>query len=249
MRKLTTKDFIKRAKKLHGNIYDYSRTVYTRSKNKVQIICRVHGVFEQLANSHLQGYGCNKCAIAYRANLERQSKEEYVNKANKRHNNFYDYSKLEYIDVHHKGIITCPLHGDFTQKLNSHLAGQGCRECSKNRLGNSYSAYKNKKTILYLLEFEDGLYKIGITRRKTVFIRYYGDTNKKFIVLFQTSFFNGAEAISIEQAILKEYHQYIYRGSKKLFKRTKNYEVLSKNPIESLVRYVKDLNKVPLSSN
>jgi hypothetical protein len=59
---LTTEDFITRAKEIHGDKYNYSRTVYTRSKKKVQIICPKHGIFEQLPVCHIdQAQGCPRC--------------------------------------------------------------------------------------------------------------------------------------------------------------------------------------------
>lgn len=58
---LTTEEFILRARREHGDKYDYSLVEYCRSSQKVKIICRKHGVFEQLANSHLQGDGCPVC--------------------------------------------------------------------------------------------------------------------------------------------------------------------------------------------
>lgn len=62
---LTTEEFIKRAKALHGDIYDYSETVYIDSKTKVKIKCKKHGIFEQMAGSHIHSKikaGCPYCA-------------------------------------------------------------------------------------------------------------------------------------------------------------------------------------------
>jgi hypothetical protein len=61
-RTLTTQRFIAKAGAVHGfGTYDYSEVSYTRSSNKVNIICPSHGAFEQTANSHLNGAGCRKC--------------------------------------------------------------------------------------------------------------------------------------------------------------------------------------------
>ena len=59
---LTTDEFIKKAKKIHENKYDYSLTKYVNSKTKIKIICPIHGIFEQTPNNHLKGCGCPKCA-------------------------------------------------------------------------------------------------------------------------------------------------------------------------------------------
>ena len=47
MKKLTTDDFIKRSKNIHGDKYDYSLVEYINQKTKVKIICPVHGIFDQ----------------------------------------------------------------------------------------------------------------------------------------------------------------------------------------------------------
>lgn len=54
--------FLKDAKKMHGNRYDYSKTVYTRVDEKATIICSKHGPFEQRMHHHLKGSGCPQCA-------------------------------------------------------------------------------------------------------------------------------------------------------------------------------------------
>jgi hypothetical protein len=58
----TTEDFISEAVIVHGNRYDYSLVEYSSNKEKVKVICPEHGVFEQVANNHLRGQGCCKCA-------------------------------------------------------------------------------------------------------------------------------------------------------------------------------------------
>jgi very-short-patch-repair endonuclease len=60
-KKSTTEDFIKKAKKIWGDLYDYSLVDYTTKKNKVKIICEKHGIFEQKAYVHTQGHGCPIC--------------------------------------------------------------------------------------------------------------------------------------------------------------------------------------------
>lgn len=58
---LTTATFVEKARQVHGNRYLYDKTVFTKSNDKVIITCRVHGDFEQEANSHLQGHNCKLC--------------------------------------------------------------------------------------------------------------------------------------------------------------------------------------------
>lgn len=44
-KKITTEEFIRRAKKVHGDKYDYSKVKYVKAKEKVCIICPIHGEF------------------------------------------------------------------------------------------------------------------------------------------------------------------------------------------------------------
>lgn len=61
-KKLTTEDFIKKAKAKHGDKYGYSNTVYTTSRANVIITCKVHGDFLQNPRRHYnRGDGCKKC--------------------------------------------------------------------------------------------------------------------------------------------------------------------------------------------
>jgi len=62
MRKSTTEEFIERARKIHGDKYDYSLVEYKNAKTKIKIICSIHGVFEQIPDNHLRKkYGCPFC--------------------------------------------------------------------------------------------------------------------------------------------------------------------------------------------
>lgn len=61
--KLTHQEFIRRAKKIHGNKYDYSRVVYSGTKYKVTIGCPRHGWFEQVVETHIYNKsGCPVCS-------------------------------------------------------------------------------------------------------------------------------------------------------------------------------------------
>lgn len=125
MRKLTTFEFIEKAKKIHNNKYDYSKTEYIKSKIKICIICHIHGEFWQTPNTHLLGAGCPDCAGTKRSNIS-----SFIEKAKFLHNNKYDYSKVNYVNAHTKIIITCPIHGDFLQTPNKHLKNHNCPKCN-----------------------------------------------------------------------------------------------------------------------
>lgn len=79
--KLTPETFIDKAKKVHGDKYDYSLvTGDISSHRKVAIICPEHGVFEQTPTGHLSGKGCLQCTVKKRAktNLKRYGVENVM---------------------------------------------------------------------------------------------------------------------------------------------------------------------------
>ncbi|MBR6515289.1 MAG: hypothetical protein IKT40_00390 [Bacilli bacterium] len=131
--KFTKEDFIKRSIEKHGNKYDYSKVEYKNKKEKVLIICPIHGEFWQLAQNHMAGSGCEKCMRESR----RTKIEDFIEKANAVHENKYDYSKVEYINNSTKVKIICPIHGEFEQTPRSHLSGRGCHQCGIEKNANS----------------------------------------------------------------------------------------------------------------
>ena len=59
---LNNRSFIKKANKKHNFKYKYQNTKYINSKTKVDIECKLHGMFSQESANHLFGQGCPKCA-------------------------------------------------------------------------------------------------------------------------------------------------------------------------------------------
>jgi G:T-mismatch repair DNA endonuclease (very short patch repair protein) len=121
--------FIEKAKKIHGEIYDYSKVIYKKAILKVIVICKKHGEFEQQPSNHLSGYGCVKCGILTRNASSSYTTNDFIKKAQKIHGEIYDYSKVNYINSTTKVIITCKQHGEFEQTPGHHLQKQGCPEC------------------------------------------------------------------------------------------------------------------------
>ena len=75
--KLTTEEFINRAKNIHDNRFDYSKTVYINQRSKITILCNEHGDQETLPDNHLKGEGCPRCSKEYR----RISLSEFIDRA------------------------------------------------------------------------------------------------------------------------------------------------------------------------
>lgn len=127
-KQLTQEEFINKAKAVHGERYDYSKVVYTRTKDKVTIICPVHGPFQQTPGNHLNGKGCPKCYGNIKLSLK-----EVIDRFIKIHGNKYDYSKVIYNGVKNHITIICPKHGLFRQHAGSHLQGNECPECKREK--------------------------------------------------------------------------------------------------------------------
>lgn len=131
-KKLTTFEFIQRAKELHNNKYDYSLVDYKNNKTKIKIICPIHGVFEQYACHHLKGCGCVSCSPEKISNIKKKSTEEFIKEAKEIHGDKYDYSLVDYKGCQTKVKIICPTHGVFEQQPTAHVnQEQGCPFCNK----------------------------------------------------------------------------------------------------------------------
>ena len=102
MGKLTTEQVIKQFENKHGKLYDYLLVEYINSNNKVKIICKEHGIFEQSPGHHKNGSHCPKCMGIGLSN------DEIVNKFYPAHGNRYDYSEVDYKNATTKvKIIFC----------------------------------------------------------------------------------------------------------------------------------------------
>ena len=145
LKKGTTNTFIEKAKKVHGDKYDYSKVNYINAKTKICIICPVHGEFWQTPNKHLNGEGCRKCGIQNQSNSKKYTKKDFIERARKVHGNKYDYSKVEYINNKTKVCIVCPEHGEFWQTPNAHLQGQGCYKCFRHVYDNKSFICESRK--------------------------------------------------------------------------------------------------------
>lgn len=125
--KLTKTTFIVKARKIHGNKYNYSLVKYINWKTKVIIVCKTHGQFKQIPTSHLQGSGCPSCCTKFvKAPLTTAG---FIKKAKIIHGNKYDYSLTVYKRANINVTIICKKHGKFKQTPNNHLSGKGCSSC------------------------------------------------------------------------------------------------------------------------
>lgn len=137
---IDTRTFIEKARKIHGDKYDYSKVDYKNAMDSVIIICPVHGEFVMMPNNHInQKQGCPKCAG------RKLNNEEWIDRFKSVHGNKYDYSKVKFIDNEAKVCIMCPEHGEFWQSPSKHYnAKQGCPKCGKRKCENAQKITKEE---------------------------------------------------------------------------------------------------------
>lgn len=143
MGKSTTEEFIKKAKTVHGDRYDYNIVEYIKSSLKVIITCPIHHGFEQRPSHHLKGSGCPKCCEQHK----KLTKEEFIKRAKETHKNIYDYSLVNYVKSSTKVIITCPIHHNFEQRPTDHMRGHKCPKCCTNQQLNTEEFIKKSREV------------------------------------------------------------------------------------------------------
>lgn len=124
--------WIARARKVHGDRYDYSSVVYVNSGAKVLVVCRKHGPFPVTPDNHLKS-GCPKCRDARRREHRmRERAEHFIARARDKHEDRYDYSQVVYHNAKTDVIVVCPVHGPVAMTPDDHLTGKsGCAKCGK----------------------------------------------------------------------------------------------------------------------
>ena len=136
-------NFLDKAKKIHGDKYDYSLVNYKNNDTKVKIICPIHGIFDQIPH-HTKGSGCKKCMD----DDKKLNTQMFIERSKKLHNNKYDYSLVDYKRSHNKIKIICPIHGEFEQNPCDHInACRGCPKCGGTKKSNTTDFIEKAKKI------------------------------------------------------------------------------------------------------
>lgn len=145
-----TEYFISKSQKIHGDTYIYDQSIYFKSKSKIKIICRTHGIFEQIAYDHMQGRGCNKCCPNKRMKFD-----DFIVRAKNIHKTPYSYDKFIFVNGRTKGMIICPIHSGFFQAPTIHLRGHGCPKCANEVIANKISLNTEKFIELAKIKHEN----------------------------------------------------------------------------------------------
>lgn len=96
------------------------------------------------------------------------SLDELITKSKEIHGEKYCYNKFILINSHTKGVITCPIHGDFEQSFDVHIHQKsGCPKCA-----NVERNIKNRKFTVSMLEENDKKYNFGFDYSKFTYNGY-----------------------------------------------------------------------------
>ena len=146
----TGKEHLETAKKVHNNIYDYSKIIYTGCNDKVTIGCSIHGDFSMLLDDHaIKKYGCPKCGKENAAKIRSLKLHDFTSRSIKEHGDLYSYENViltngsSYVDIF---CNKCKKY--FTQEAKIHMAGSGCTIC-----------YHEKSALERALTTEEFIYK------------------------------------------------------------------------------------------
>ena len=148
-----TNSFIEKSKEIHGNKYDYTSTIYIDTRTKVEIICKIHGKFDVIANHHLHGRGgCKQCGFINLLKSTTKSQDNYIKECIEVHGNQYDYSRVNYVNAKTNVEIICKKHGPFLKNPQSHLNGSGCLKCKASKGERKIVNFLNKNNINYTIQ-------------------------------------------------------------------------------------------------
>lgn len=147
--------FVAQAKKVHGDVYDYSLVNYVNAKSDITIICKEHGSFKQRPSNHLSGKGCKLCGLSRMRKTLTYATSDFMALARKMHSDKYDYSKDEddlakYIGsmVHitrHERTIIKPYEIDlFVPSKRLGIEYHGCYHHSYNHVESASERQRHK---------------------------------------------------------------------------------------------------------
>ncbi len=169
LKKYTNEEFIEKAKKVHGDKYDYSKVKYINNNTKICIICRKHGEFWQLPSHHLQGVGCPICCESKLENNVRklliENSIKFIQKASKntipwigkQHLDFYlpDYNAaIECQGIQHFEPV-CIFGGKKEFIHRKKLDAAKLEKCNSNNIKIVYINYSDNDE-----EIKEKIYKI-----------------------------------------------------------------------------------------
>lgn len=159
-RGMTTEEWIERARQIHGDKYDYSQTVYVNQRTNVKIICPVHGLFEQKADSHIRGNGCRLCGynVAVKK-ADHHWSEEQRRKTQETCLKRYGASRYLDSNLGKSHIAAVRANPEFRQKMKDIISSGDVQEKTQKTCLDRYGVRSP-------MQLEETVLKVGDTKRK-----------------------------------------------------------------------------------
>lgn len=132
-RRLTTQQFIEKSKEVFGDRFNYSNVIYTHNNAKVSIICPKHGVFDQRASSHMEGYnGCDKCERHDASIKNRKDVSIFHTQMIQRYRDRFTFDAQTYVNAKTPIKLFCTTHSVefFATPDNLLNKASNCPNCS-----------------------------------------------------------------------------------------------------------------------
>ena len=198
--KLTHEQFIEKVEKIHNDFYSYPEK-YINNKQKIKIICPLHGEFKQTPSKHYK-HGCPKCGFEKISKKKKLNTKTIIEKAEKIHDSKYDYSLVDYKNSITKIKIICKKHGVFEQIPKMHIyRKQGCPKCNNSHGEQTIETYLIKNNIEFIFQktFENckNIYKLPFDffiEKYNLCIEFDGEQHFKPI-----TYFGGEKKFKIQQ--------------------------------------------------
>jgi hypothetical protein len=157
---ITQEEFLKKCIIKHANKYDYSKTVYKKSNEKIEIICKEHGSFWQLAGMHAYKHGCPTCSLT--------KHKEAADLTGQRFGKLLVSSRAENIVYGEQNKVAwnciCECENKCTVSSGNLIKGQISCGCSHNRQGQDHPSWKGYENISgkYLASIKRGALSRGL---------------------------------------------------------------------------------------
>lgn len=157
-KKQTVKEFIERARSVHGDLYDYSFVEFDGMHKDVTILCKTHGEFKQRPSNHITlKRGCPVCANMKTTGHTRKSLEFYLPRLLEIHGSKYDFSAFVYTNYKTKSVVNCSCGNTFSADMEHMVRGSGCPLCATSGFN------PVKPCFFYMIKLDDCTIKCGIS--------------------------------------------------------------------------------------
>lgn len=151
--------YIPLLKEIHGDFFDYSKSIFSNSKDKIVVSCPTHGDFTVLVSNHLKGKGCRKCANQRLSETRSMTLEYASNRLKAVYGSDVTFPKiLDEFKTRHSHITgICKEHGEFKKTVTSLIYNEsGCPKCSS-------GVDRTKPTYFYINSLGKNYIKVGVT--------------------------------------------------------------------------------------